>query len=257
MTRRLVLLLSAILLCLTISCRREKASIPPPEDLTKLALGFVNSMTVGDFEGAVSGFTGEMKEGLPADKLRDTWAKMVSGNGGLRGLGGVRAEEAEKFKCIFVKCEFALTNLDAKVVFDKDKKIAGLWFVKPDPTKSYEPVAQTAVKLPEQDISKPQAAEESVRLAKDLVERLTSKDYAAVTAYFGPKMSESLPAEKIKQVWEKVLSAQGPFVKQTKTRAERSNESDIVYVTVQLESSTLDVKVVFSQDAKVSGLWLE
>jgi len=256
-TQRLVLLLLAILLCLTISCKREEKSTAPPKDLTELALALVNSMVAGDFKGVVSGFTSEMKEGLPAEKLADTWASVISANGPFRQLGGVRAEEVGGFKCIFVKCEFRLGKLDAKAVFDKDKKIAGLWLVKPDPTKSYEPVAQTAVKPAEQDTAQPQAAEESVRLAKELVERLSSKDYAAVTAYFGPKMRESLPAEKIKQVWEQMLSAQGPFVKQVKTRAERSDKFDIVYVTVQLEKSTLDVKVVFSQDRKVSGLWLE
>jgi hypothetical protein len=214
-------------------------------------------MVAGDFKGAVSGFTSEMKEALPAEKLADTWASVVSGNGPFRQLGGVRAAEVEGFKCIFVKCEFRLAKLDAKVVFDNDKKIGGLWLVKPDPTKSYEPVAQTAIKPAEQDKVQPQVAEESVRLAKDLVERLSSGDYAAVTAYFGPELKEALPAENLKQAWERTLSVQGPFVKQVKTRAERSDKFNIVYVTVQLEKSTLDVKVVFSQDGKVSGLWLE
>ena len=64
-------------------------------------------------------------------------------------------------------------------------------------------------------------------------------------------------ADELKKAWEKILAVHGPFIRQLRTRSAKSGEFDIVFVTVELKKSTLDVKVVFNQDHKVAGLWLE
>ncbi len=257
MMRRALIVVSLILLCVTISCRKEGKPIPPPADLTKLALQFVNSMAAGAFSEAVMGFTSEMKEALPAEELADTWASITSANGPLRGLVGVRAAICGRFVCIFVKCEFKLAKLDAKVVFDTNKNIAGLWFVRPDPTKNYEPIDQTGPKPAEEQQVQTEATKQLVQLAKGFVEQISGKDYDAAVACFDERLSAALPAKELKKTWEKMLSANGRFIGQVKTRTEKSGEFDIVYVTVKFKKSILDVKVVFNQDRRVSGLWFE
>ncbi|HUT03480.1 MAG TPA: DUF3887 domain-containing protein [bacterium] len=257
MMRRALVAVSLILLCITISCRDEERPIPPPADLTQLALQFVNSMAAGAFGEAVVGFTSEMKEALPAKELADTWASITSANGRLRGLAGVRAAECGRFICVFVKCEFKLAKLDAKVVFDRNKSISGLWFVRPDPTKNYEPVAQTTPKPAEEQRVDTETTKELVHLAKGFVEQMSGKDYDAAVACFDERLRAALTAKELKKTWEKMLSAHGRFIGQIKTRTEKSGEFDIVYVTVQFKKSILDVKVVFNQDRRVSGLWFE
>jgi len=255
--RRFLIAVLLILLCVTISCQEEEKPIPPPADLKELALQFVNSMAQGAFDEAVMGFTSEMKEALPAKKLADTWASISSANGPLRGLAGIRAAICGRFVCIFVKCEFKLAKLDAKVVFDRNKSISGLWFVRPDPIKNYEPVAQAEPRPAEERPVDTEASKQLVQLAKRFVEQMSREDYDAAVACFDDRLKAALPAKGLKKTWEKMLSAHGRFIGQIKTRAEKSGKFDIVYVTVKFKKSILDVKVVFNKDREVSGLWFE
>jgi len=255
MTRLAMIALTLILICVTMSCRQEEP-IPPPEDLTGLALQFVDSMVVGDFESATHGFTSGMKEALPAEELGDTWASIISGNGPLRRLGGVRATESGSFLCVFVKCEFERAKLDVKVVFDRNNKIAGVWFVKPDPTKSYEPVAQTSVRLMEQQSVETDGAKEVVRFAKRFIGLLAKGDFGAAVGCFDEVMAEKMPATRLARVWADLVEENGPFQKQGGTWTERYQGMEAVFATVQFEKAFVELKVVIDQKNKICGFWL-
>lgn len=128
-------LLAAILLAAGQASGAEpKAS---PEDLTSMAKKFVDRLAAGDFATAVKGFDPAMTTALPADKLAEVWKTLNAQAGPFQKQTGARSETQAKYQVIFVRCKFEKTDLEAKIVFDEARRIAGLFFV-PPPSGSSE-----------------------------------------------------------------------------------------------------------------------
>ena len=91
--------------------------------------------------------------------------------------------------------------------------------------------------------------------AKNFVDLLVKKDFAAAVKTFDATMAKALPQDKLSQAWEQILSQLGEFQNQVATRTEQVQQYDIVYVTCQFKKTLFDVKIVFDKSAKISGLF--
>jgi len=107
------------------------------EDPTSMAKKFVDRLAAGDFATAVKGFDPAMTAALPADKLAEVWKTLNAQAGAFQKQTGARSETQGKYQVIFVRCKFEKAELEAKIVFDTSKRIAGLFFV-PPPSASSE-----------------------------------------------------------------------------------------------------------------------
>ena len=113
----------------------EPAKKAPQESSTEttsietLAKDLVNSLASGDYKKAVENFDGTMKNALPAEKLQEVWNSIIAQSGPFVEQLGTRREKILLYDVIFVTCKFERGVLDAKVVFDRKKQIAGLFFV--------------------------------------------------------------------------------------------------------------------------------
>jgi uncharacterized protein len=107
------------------------------EDLTSMAKTFVDRLAAGDFATAVKGFDPAMTAALPADKLAEVWKTLNAQAGAFQKQTGARSETQAKYRVIFVRLKFEKAELEAKIVFDESKRIAGLFFV-PPPSASSE-----------------------------------------------------------------------------------------------------------------------
>jgi hypothetical protein len=94
-----------------------------------LAKDLVNAMASGDYKKAVENFDGTMKKALPAEKLQEVWGSIIAQSGPFVEQLGTRREKILLYDVIFVTCKFENAVLDTKVVFDRNKQIAGLFFV--------------------------------------------------------------------------------------------------------------------------------
>jgi uncharacterized protein len=104
---------------------------PMATNLEVRAVAFVDALIKGDFDAASKEFTDAMKKALPNDKL-ESLAKTLQGQvGKFKKQGKVRREQQPPYEFVFVTCEFEKTTLEAKVVFDKEGRIAGLNFLPP------------------------------------------------------------------------------------------------------------------------------
>jgi hypothetical protein len=74
-----------------------------------------------------------MKNALPAEKLQEVWNSLIAQSGPFVEQLGTRREKILQYDVIFVTCKFEKGVLDAKVVFDRKKQIAGLFFVPSQP----------------------------------------------------------------------------------------------------------------------------
>src|SRR6266850_3925977 len=113
----------------------------PADDLQGIAGGFVELLAAGDFAAAVKHFDPAMMTALPADKLRDVWKSLNTQAGAFQKQTGTRVAKESGYQVVFVACTFEKAVLEAKIVFDGSKRIAGLFFVPPPARSEYTPPA--------------------------------------------------------------------------------------------------------------------
>lgn len=113
-------------------------------DLTpkQLAQNFVKNLQDNDFKTAVKQFDKTMTSAMPAAKLKQTYAAILSQAGQFKEILGIREQAFLATKIIFVTCEYENGPLDIKVVYDKENKISGLWF-EPTPQEVLEKYKNT------------------------------------------------------------------------------------------------------------------
>jgi dienelactone hydrolase len=99
-----------------------------PADLEARARAFLAAVAKDDLTAATKDFDEAMKKALPEEKLRTLWKDLVAKGGAFKKLGGARSGKANKYDIVTVRCEFEKAAYDARVVFDADKQITGLFF---------------------------------------------------------------------------------------------------------------------------------
>ena len=100
-----------------------------PAVLISKANYFVTLLEKEAFNEAAKDFDARMAAALPADKLREVWQQIQAQAGSFKEKTATRTEKKGAYDIIYVLCTFEKTNLDVKIVFGKDQKIAGLFFV--------------------------------------------------------------------------------------------------------------------------------
>ncbi len=69
-----------------------------------------------------------MKKALPGKKVGDIWKELTAKARAFKKLGDARLSKVDRYDIVTIRCEFAKTAYDARVVFDADKRITGLFF---------------------------------------------------------------------------------------------------------------------------------
>jgi uncharacterized protein len=97
---------------------------------------------------------------------------------------------------------------------------------------------------------------EAIPLAISYADKLINKDYEGMVAGFDGTMKSALTASALQTTWEGVEKQAGNFKKRAGTRVVPLAGSQVVYVTCEFEKASLDVKIVFDTQKKISGLWI-
>ncbi len=132
------------LLALTLACcRANPAPTPPPTpaaDITAIATTFVQALADGRYTEATLLLDPTMKSAFPQAKQKEVWQSLVAQSGPFQRLGETRSERQDPYDIVYVTCVFENAALDAKVVFDSQKRVTGLWF-SPHQSASSTPAA--------------------------------------------------------------------------------------------------------------------
>jgi pimeloyl-ACP methyl ester carboxylesterase len=123
---------AGLLLCSSVVAQENAAD--HAKTLKKTAAGFVELLHKGEFDKATKHFDAAMLKALPPDELKKTWAKVLDDAGAYKKQLASRLETKGKYEIVFVTCAFTKANTDARVVFDKEGKITGLFFQRSLPT---------------------------------------------------------------------------------------------------------------------------
>jgi len=105
-----------------------------PDDIPGKGGQFVTLLAKGDSAGAVAQFDDTMKTALPESKLRETWQTLEAQAGPFQKQLGARKITLAGYDVAMVTCKFARMPIDVKVVFDKDGRVGGLFFL---PSQGY------------------------------------------------------------------------------------------------------------------------
>lgn len=124
---------------------------PPKKSLEETARAFVELLRKEEFAKATSDFDATMLKVLPADKLQTTWEKVLADAGSYKKCLASRLEKSGKYEIVVVTCQFTRKKMDARVVFDMEGKITGLFFRSPAPT-GVEEIWEGKLKLGETGI---------------------------------------------------------------------------------------------------------
>lgn len=93
------------------------------------------------------------------------------------------------------------------------------------------------------------------KLGRTFILELATGQFAAAEAQFDAKMSQALPETKLAQTWESLIAQFGSLKAIHDVRVAPEQKFQAAYVSCQFEKTTLDAKIVFSADAKISGLF--
>jgi len=134
LSQRLFIVALVLVVCTSVSAQQPAQT----QSLKETAAAFVTLLDNGEFAKATKEFDEAMLKALPPDELKKTWAKVIGDAGAYKKQVGSRLVTKGKYEIVFVTCQFARMKLDARVVFDKDRKITGLFFKRPAPTGTEE-----------------------------------------------------------------------------------------------------------------------
>ena len=90
---------------------------------------FVALLVKGDFAGAAARYDTTMKTALPEPKLREAWQSLAGQAGPFKKRLQTRVQKVQGYDVVLVTCEFERAKLDAKIVFNSQGEVAGLFFL--------------------------------------------------------------------------------------------------------------------------------
>jgi hypothetical protein len=126
--RKLLAALSAVLFVCSAFAHARQHKESATAELEKSAKALVTLLDKGDFQEATKDFDDTMKEKLPADKLEKTWKDLIDKAGKFKKQSSTRTQKIQEYDVVEVTCEFEDAPLIARVVFNKNKQVAGLFF---------------------------------------------------------------------------------------------------------------------------------
>ena len=113
---------------LSINMNGQQKSPYPMDELISRAKEFVQMLEKGDYKASVKNFDETMTKLVPPEKMKQVWETVIKQVGKLKQQKGVRTESVPNYDIVYVTCEFERATFDVKVVFNKNKQIAGQFF---------------------------------------------------------------------------------------------------------------------------------
>ena len=106
-----------------------QAATGGPAGSVAKAQALVDALAKGDFKAAAKDFDATMSSALPPEKLGQTWSMILTQVGAYRGRGATWTVKVATFDVVFIECRFERATLDAKVAYDAQQKVGGLYFI--------------------------------------------------------------------------------------------------------------------------------
>jgi len=97
--------------------------------------------------------------------------------------------------------------------------------------------------------------EELEEIAKDFVISMSQGKWEDACSLFDKKMEKAISASELKKLWTDLLSQAGQWQEVRDVEFAEESGYRVVYVTGLFHKGSVDIKVVFDNEAKIAGLW--
>ncbi|MBA7542127.1 hypothetical protein ES705_34446 [subsurface metagenome] len=110
--------------------KKDKEDDSTPCCLESYARDFIVMLVEKEFVNASKEFGDKMNKELPTDRLREMWTTIIINEvGAFKKILGFRQAKEQNYDIVYVTCQFTDAKIVIKVVYDKNRKVAGLWFL--------------------------------------------------------------------------------------------------------------------------------
>lgn len=110
---------------------QQKSNVAAP--VVASAKSIVTMLTKENYAGASKNFDGELKTALTPAKLREVWQALTTQLGPFKRQTSVQSSRAKDgdatFEVVTITCEFERAPVNARLVFNKNRQVSGLYFV--------------------------------------------------------------------------------------------------------------------------------
>ncbi len=101
------------------------------------------------------------------------------------------------------------------------------------------------------------AFKDLIPASQAFVDQLVKGDFATAASTFDATMKGVMPEAKLKDTWNQLLAQTGAFQVQLATTTTTQQGYRIVLVTCQFEKAVIDVRLVYNDQAQISGLFFK
>lgn len=108
------------------------------DELSERARAVVTLFTEGKYAEMTLYFDSTVKAALTPEQLEQLWGQLTAQLGTYSGQTGTRTEQIPDYNIVYVAMKFDKMKLDTKLVFDKNKQIAGFFFTPAPPDEPFK-----------------------------------------------------------------------------------------------------------------------
>lgn len=132
MFQRLVIIM--VLFGLVSCASTSKKENHHPTTKKEMAIHLVDHMSVGEYEAVKENFNQLMMKALSPTMIKNVWERLVKKDGEYKGHGFLNVKGDK----VFIRVEFEKASYVFRIVFDKTKKVSGLFTGSPMPKENLE-----------------------------------------------------------------------------------------------------------------------
>ncbi len=108
-------------------------------NIDALARSFIDSLVAERFTEIEISFTKELSKAVPGETLKAIWESIISTLGKFNEILDIKITEYKEYRIASVRCDFERGTLEIQITFDKELRIAGLYFLQPQFKATYTP----------------------------------------------------------------------------------------------------------------------
>lgn len=123
-----------VVLCFVVACGKKGGD----SNVNTMASDFIQKLVNHEFMSAVGDFDSTMTAQLPPPHLQEVWTTVLNQYGAYQEILDSHVEITPFYTRINNICQFEKGSLNIRVVFDKEKRIAGLFFIPAEAQAQYE-----------------------------------------------------------------------------------------------------------------------
>jgi len=94
-------------------------------------------------------------------------------------------------------------------------------------------------------------------LAEEFVAHLVDGQFDSAYAFFCAEMRGAMSEREPGGTWQQLLRQVGSYKESVEQHTERVEEYDVVILTAAFEKDLINIRMVFNEDRRISGLWFD